>query len=160
MRLALIGDELEVRWTLPRLAHLPWMAMYRYLPPRPRFVRPPRPPTAGPQCQDVWMGPMVVPESPVETYDATSPRGLRPHGMLRVGTENPYWRPGPKGCGPLASGRQSLGEPRPVSSFSGGRMCPHGTRLFGLWPGGFSMWPLRGQAGIGGDDTQTGSQVN
>ncbi|XP_036281385.1 bcl-2-interacting killer [Pipistrellus kuhlii] len=30
MRLALIGDELEVRWTLPRLAHLPWMAMYSF----------------------------------------------------------------------------------------------------------------------------------
>ncbi|XP_006108071.2 bcl-2-interacting killer isoform X1 [Myotis lucifugus] len=30
MRLAFIGDELEVRWTLPRFAHVPWMAMYSF----------------------------------------------------------------------------------------------------------------------------------
>lgn len=29
MRLAFIGDEMEVRWTLPRIAELPWMAVYR-----------------------------------------------------------------------------------------------------------------------------------
>lgn len=28
MRLAFIGDEMEVRWMLPRVAELPWMAMY------------------------------------------------------------------------------------------------------------------------------------
>lgn len=28
MRLAFIGDEMEVRWTLPRIAELPWMAMH------------------------------------------------------------------------------------------------------------------------------------
>ncbi|XP_036152378.1 bcl-2-interacting killer [Myotis myotis] len=31
MRLAFIGDELEVRWTLPRFAHVPWMAMYSFV---------------------------------------------------------------------------------------------------------------------------------
>ncbi|XP_054574548.1 bcl-2-interacting killer [Eptesicus fuscus] len=30
MRLAVIGDELQVRWTLPRFAHLPRMAMYSF----------------------------------------------------------------------------------------------------------------------------------
>lgn len=29
MRLAFIGDELELRWMLPRIAQMPWMAMYR-----------------------------------------------------------------------------------------------------------------------------------
>lgn len=29
MRLAFIGDEMEVRWMLPRIAELPWMAMHR-----------------------------------------------------------------------------------------------------------------------------------
>lgn len=29
MRLAFIGDEMEVRWMLPRIAELPWMAVYR-----------------------------------------------------------------------------------------------------------------------------------
>ncbi|KAM5336600.1 bcl-2-interacting killer isoform 1-T2 [Glossophaga mutica] len=28
MRLAFIGDELELRWMLPRIAPMPWMAMY------------------------------------------------------------------------------------------------------------------------------------
>ncbi|KAM7116891.1 bcl-2-interacting killer [Molossus nigricans] len=28
MRLAFIGDELEVRWMLPRVAQVPWMAVY------------------------------------------------------------------------------------------------------------------------------------
>ncbi|XP_032973923.1 bcl-2-interacting killer [Rhinolophus ferrumequinum] len=28
MRLAFIGDEMEARWTLPRIAELPWMAMH------------------------------------------------------------------------------------------------------------------------------------
>ncbi|XP_066112085.1 bcl-2-interacting killer [Saccopteryx bilineata] len=28
MRLAFIGDEMEVRWMLPRVAQMPWMAVY------------------------------------------------------------------------------------------------------------------------------------
>ncbi|XP_054438540.1 bcl-2-interacting killer [Pteronotus mesoamericanus] len=28
MRLAFIGDELELRWMLPRVAQVPWMAVY------------------------------------------------------------------------------------------------------------------------------------
>ncbi|KAM8777237.1 bcl-2-interacting killer isoform 2-T3 [Rhynchonycteris naso] len=30
MRLAFIGDEMEVRWMLPRVAQMPWMAVYRF----------------------------------------------------------------------------------------------------------------------------------
>ena len=33
MRLAFIGDEMEVRWMLPRVGELPGMAMYRWCPP-------------------------------------------------------------------------------------------------------------------------------
>lgn len=34
MRLAFIGDEMEVRWMLPRVGELPGMAMYRWAAPR------------------------------------------------------------------------------------------------------------------------------
>lgn len=43
MRLAFIGDEMEVRWMLPRVGELPGMAMYRWCPPSPPPPAPPLP---------------------------------------------------------------------------------------------------------------------
>lgn len=49
MRLAFIGDEMEVRWMLPRVGELPGMAMYRWCPPQPSTSCPT--PAPGPQTK-------------------------------------------------------------------------------------------------------------
>lgn len=117
MRLAFIGDELEVRWTLPRFAHVPWMAMYRY---QPSAALSPSCPAAGSRTSMTgraeW-APMVVPEAPAETLlIGRPPCGCSDLMGCSGWGRGPFLETRPQAVRPLVSGRRpSLGEPRPVS---------------------------------------------